>query len=177
MRIFVTTMALLLAGAGVASAQDEKEQKLDQLRREMERSMRSLKEKFDAERERLEKEFKVARERLLEKKDGEPKEGKPRDFESLVEQLQKRVDALEKKVERELPKLRELPRMVPKDFEFKKLPDGLPEEWRRWLEQMPRFKGGEDFKFEFRKQEKKGGDGDEPEKPKKKKKQQDDDSF
>src|SRR5579862_923799 len=98
MKIFVTTMALLLAGAGVASAQDDRERKLDELRREMERSMKSLQEKFETERERLQKEFKAARERLLEKKDeapGEHKEGKPRDFESLVEQLQKRVDALE----------------------------------------------------------------------------------
>lgn len=155
MKIFAATMALLLCGAGLASAQDDRERKMDELRREMERSLKSLQQKFDVERERLEKEFKAARERLLEKKEErreERKDEKPRDLESVVRELLKRVDSLEKKLDGQLPRLHELPRMMPRDFDFKRFQEGVPDEWRKWLEQMPRFKGADDFKFEFRKQ-------------------------
>jgi hypothetical protein len=64
--------------------------------------------------------------------------------------------------------------MLPRDFDFKRF-DGMPDEWRRWLEQMPRFKGGEDFKFEFRKPEKKDEDKREEKKEKPKKKENSDD--
>jgi len=146
MKSFVATLALLLCGAGIASAQDDPERKMDELRRDMERSLKGLQEKFDAERERLQKEFKAARERLLEKK-----------LDHQLPRLQ------------ELPK--ELPHFMPKDFDFKRFQDGVPDEWRHWLEQMPKFRGGEDFKFEFRsadpkKNQEKGEER--PEKPKKK---------
>lgn len=159
MKIFVATMALLLVGAGAASAQEDRDQKLDELRREMERSMKGLQQKFEAERARLEQEFKAARQKLLEKKEeprAEKQDEKPRDVESLLRELLKRVDSLEKKLDRPMPKLQELPRMMPKefDFDFKRFQNGVPEEWRRWLEQMPRFRGAEDFKFEYRKKEK-----------------------
>jgi len=180
MKTFVVTMALVLCGAGIASAQDDRERKADELRRDLERSLKSLQEKFDLERERIQKEFKAARERLLEKKE-EPRNEKPGDLESMVRELLKRVDSLEKKLDTQLPKLRdlprELPRLMPKDFDFKRFQDGVPDEWRRWLEQMPRFRGAEDFKFEFRRAEpKKDQDRDEEhkEKPKKKKPERDD---
>ena len=58
--------------------------------------------------------------------------------------------------------------MMPREFDFKRFEHGVPDEWRKWLEQMPRFKG-EDFKFEFRKAEpKKDKDEDRKEKPKNK---------
>ena len=168
MKTAIATLALLLCGAGLATAQDDRERKMDELRREMERSLKSLQQKFDVERERLEKEFKAARERLLEKKD-ERREEKPRDLESMVRELLKRVDSLEKKLDQQLPRLHELPRMMPRDFDFKRFPDGMPDEWRKWMEQMPRFKGSEDFRFEFRKGEPKPEKGEERrEKPKKK---------
>ncbi|MBV8880798.1 MAG: hypothetical protein JO332_12580 [Planctomycetaceae bacterium] len=168
MKIIVATLALLLTGAGIASAQDDRDRKVDELRREMERSLKALQEKFDAEREKLLKEFKASRERLLEKKDGERREGKPADLETLVRQLLKRVDSLEKKLDGQLPKLQELPRMLPRDFDFKRFQDGVPDEWRHWLEQMPRFRGPEDFKFEFKKSEPKK-EKDEERKEKRKK--------
>jgi hypothetical protein len=181
MKTFVATMALLVCGAGIASAQDDRERKADELRRDMERSLKALQEKFDVERERLMKEFKAARERLLEKKE-ERGEQKPRDLEGMVRELLKRVDTLEKKLDTQLPRLRELPkelpRLMPKDFDFKRFQDGVPDEWRRWLEQMPRFRGGEDFKFEFRRAEpKKDQDKDEERKEKPKKKAERDDSY
>lgn len=176
MKIVVATVALLLAGAGLATAQDDRERKMDELRREMERSLKSLQQKFDVERERLEKEFKAARERLLEKKD-ERRDEKPRDLESMVRELLKRVDGLEKKLDQQLPRLHELPRMMPKDFDFKRFQDGVPDEWRKWLEQMPRFKGSEDFRFEFRKGEPKPGKGEERREKPKKKPEHEDSSF
>jgi hypothetical protein len=175
MKIAVATMALLLCGAGFVSAQDDRERKMDELRREMERSMKALQEKFEAERERLQKEFKAAREHFAEKKD-ERKDEKPRDLEGLVRELLKRVDSLEKKFDHQLPKLPDLPRMMPRDFDFKRFQDGVPDEWRKWLEQMPRFKGPEDFRFEFRKGEPKK-DKDEERKDKPKKKPEHEDSF
>ena len=165
MKTVVATLALLLAGTGIAAAQDDREKKLDELRREMEKSLKSLQEKFDVERERLQKEFRAQREKLLEKKEGEPRDGAPRDVEGLLRELLKRVDSLEKKVEHQLPKLHELPRLMPKDFDFKRFDGGVPDEWRRWLEQMPKFRGSEDFKFEFKKSE--------PKKEKEKKKSDD----
>jgi len=170
MKTIAATAALLLCAAGFASAQDDRERKFDDLRREMERSMKALQEKFDGERERLQKEFKAARERLLEKKEEHKDEDrKPRDVEGMLRELLKRVEGLEKKLGGELPRLRELPRMLPRDFDFKRFENGVPDEWRKWLEQMPRFKGGEDFKFEFRKGEpKKDKEDERREKPKKK---------
>ncbi len=92
----------------------------------------------------------------------------------MVRELLHRVESLEKKLDDRLPLLRELPkelpRIVPHDFEFRRLPDGLPEEWRRWLEEMPRFRGN-DFKFDFRRAEPRRDrdqDDDRPAKPKKK---------
>jgi len=183
MKTLVAAMALVLCGAGLAWAQDEKDRKADELRREMERSLKALQEKFDVERERVLKEFKAARERLLEKKEPRPDE-KPRDLESMVRELLKRVDSLEQKLDTQLPKLRDLPRelphLMPREFDFKRFQDGVPDEWRRWLEQMPRFRGGDDFKFEFRRAEpKKEPDRDEErkDKVKPKKKAERDNSF
>jgi len=173
MKILVATAALVLCSAGLASAQDDGERRIDELRR----AMKELQQKFDTERSRIEKELRAAQEKLLERKKEERREdGKPRDLESLVRELLKRVDSLEKKLDGELPLLRELPRelprLMPRDFDFKRF-EGVPDEWRRWLEQMPRLKGAEDFKYEFRKAEpKKEKDEDKreekKEKPKKK---------
>src|SRR5216684_1753058 len=137
MKSFVATMALFLCGAGIASAQDDPERKMDQLRRDM---------------------------------------------EGMVRELLKRVDSLEKKLDHQLPRLqelpKELPRLMPKDFDFKRFQDGVPDEWRRWMEQIPRFKGAEDFKFEFRRAEpKKDQDKGEERREKPKKKPEPDDSY
>ena len=167
MKQVVLTAFCIAIGAGAAFAQDGADKRVEELKREFERSLKGLQEKFDQERARIEKEFKAARERLLEKRgDGEEKK-KPQGVEGMLAEILKRVESLEKRLEKEAPRLRELPRMVPKDFDFKRFGEApsMPEEWRQWLEKMPRFKGGEDFKFEFRK--------DAPPKKEKKEKEQD----
>lgn len=166
MKMLIATAALVLCSAGLATAQDDGERKVEELRK----AMKTLQQKFEAERARIEQELRAAQERLLEKK---REDGKPRDLESLVKELIHRVDSLEKKLDGTLPPLRELPKMMPREFDFKRF-DGVPDEWRRWLEQMPRFKGAEDFKFEFRKSEKKDEDRREDKKEKPKKKESDD---
>jgi hypothetical protein len=95
----------------------------------------------------------------------------------MVRELLKRVDGLEKKLDQQLPRLHELPRMMPKDFDFKRFQDGVPDEWRKWMEQMPRFKGSEDFRFEFRKGEPKPEKGEERREKPKKKPEHEDSSF
>src|SRR5262250_900114 len=98
MKTVVATAALLLGAAGLASAQDERERKMDELRRDFERTMKGLQQKFDQERERLEKEFRSARERLLEKKGERPpgerreENQKPRSTEELLERVLDRLD-------------------------------------------------------------------------------------
>ena len=175
MKIVVATMALLLCGAGLASAQDDRERKMDELRREMERSMKALQQKFDAERERMQKEFKAAQEKLFGKKD---EDKKPRSTEDLLRAVLDRLDALEKRLDHEMPRFKGLERLIPeehfKNFDFKRF-EGMPDEWRKWMEQMPRFKGAEDFKFEFRKGEPKKDE--DKEKPGKKKEKQENGSF
>lgn len=157
MKHAVLTAFCLAAGAGAAFAQDGGEKRFEDLKREFERSMKGLQEKFEQERARLEKEFKATRERLLEKRAEPPGEEKKKPLggiEGMLGELLKRVESLEKKLEKEAPRLRELPGMIPRNFDFKKRfgeGGGVPDEWRQWLEKMPRFKGGEDFKFEFRK--------------------------
>lgn len=175
MKMIVGTVAMLLCAAGLASAQDDRERKMDELKREFERSMKGLQQKFDAERERMQKEFKAAQEKLFGKKD---EEKKPRSTEDLLRAVLDRLDALEKRLDHEMPRFKGgLERLIPeerfKNFDFKRF-DGMPDEWRKWMEQMPRFKGAEDFKFEFRKGEPKKDE----EKPEKKKKdKQEKDSF
>jgi hypothetical protein len=168
----------LVAGAAAAFGQDEPDKRLENLKREFDRTMKGLAEKFDQERGRLEKEFKAARERLLEKK-GDPQEKKePRGVEDLLREVLKRVESLEKRLDGEMPRLRELHKVIPRSFDFEKLPGVMPEEFRKWMEQMPKFKGGEDFKFEFRKGEPKADPKADPkkdeEKPKAKPKKKDD---
>ena len=172
MKTAMMAAVCLVAGAASAFAQDDPDKKLDGLKREFERTMKGLQKKFEQERGRLEKEFRAAKERLLEKK-GEPGEKKePRGVEELLREVLKRVESLEKRIDGELPRLREFQRVIPRSFDFEKLPGGMPEEFKKWLEQMPKWKGGEDFKFEFRKAEpkkKEKGDEEQP-KPKPKKK-------
>ena len=172
MKTILATAAIILCAAGLATAQDDRERKMDELKREFDRSMKGLQQKFDAERDRMEKEFKAARERLFGKKD---EEKKPRSAEDLLQRVLDRVDQLEKRLDKELPKLRGLERLIPEErfrnFDFKNFGEGMPDAWKKWMEQMPRFKGAEDFKFEFRKPEPKKGE--DQEKPGKKKKESD----
>ena len=160
MKQVVLTAFCLAAGAGAAFAQDGADKRIEELKREFERSMKGLQEKFEQERARIEKEFKAARERMVEKRaepgDEKNEKKKPQGVEGMLAEILKRVESLEKRLEKEAPRLRELPGMIPKNFDFdfkKRFGDGggVPDEWRQWLEKMPRFKGGEDFKFEFRK--------------------------
>lgn len=165
MRQAVGVAAALILSAGAAWAQEEDRKKADDLRREFEKSLKALEEKFATERARLEKEFKAAREKLLPPDEKPEKEGKkvekklekkldPKNLEDLVQKLLDRVEGLEKKLEGQLPRLREFRQFIPpreqfKDFDFKGFGERMPQEWRKWLEQMPRFKD-ENFKFEFR---------------------------
>jgi hypothetical protein len=175
MRHAVIVGLLLAAGAGAAFAQDDRDRKAEDLKREFERSMKGLEEKFQMERSRLEKEFRAARERLLEKR-GEPDQGKePRGAEELLREVLKRVESIEKRLDGELPRLREFRHLLPPEFDFKRLPAQVPEEFRKWLEQMPRFRKDEDFKFEFRKQDKKGEDKKDEKPDQKKPKKEDED--
>jgi hypothetical protein len=170
-----------VAGAGVAAAQEDR--KLDELKREFERSMKGLQEKFEAEKGRLEKEFKAAVGKLKgavkpePKKDEGGKESRP-GLEQLVEKLIDRVDRLEKKLEG----FGGLYRGLPKDFDFKRFGD-----FKDWTEMMPpRFrefmeKRGEDkeFRFDFKVPPGKKKDEEEKEekKPQKKKDKKEEDSF
>jgi hypothetical protein len=170
MKSVVATLAVLLGAAGAASAQDGPKQKAEELQRDFERAMKGLQQKFDAERERLEKEFRAARERLLEKRDDRREapprrdgEKKPRSTEELLQRVLERLDGLEKKFDRELPRFdfKDMPfRAIPHDFkdlpkfEFKRLEDFrelAPQQWREFL---PKFKD-EEFRFEFKKKDKK----------------------
>ena len=176
MKTIVATVAALLCAAGVAGAQDDRERKMDELKREFERSMKGLQQKFDSERERMQKEFKAAQEKLFGKKD---EEKKPRGVEDMLRLVLERLDALEKRLDHEVPKFRGLEKLIPeerfKNFDFKRFGDGMPDEWRKWMEQMPKFKGAEDFKFEFRKAEPKKEEKKDEEKPGKKKKEKEND--
>jgi hypothetical protein len=177
MKTVVATAALLLGAAGLASAQDERERKMDDLRREFERSMKGLTQKFEQERERLEKEFRAARERLLEKK-GERRgeDPKPRSTEDLLERVLERLDQLEKRLDQELPRFdfkkspfENLPRWkdLPRDFDFRDFKQFAP----YWREFLPRWKD-EDFRFEWKK---KGEDDERKEEKKEKKDKKKDD--
>jgi len=177
MKTVMATVALLLGAAGLASAQDERERKVDELRREFERSMKGLQQKFDQERERLEKEFRAARERLLEKK-GERREEdkKPRSTEELLQRVLDRLEHLEKRLDQELPRFdfkkmpfENLPRFkdLPRDFDFRDFKEFAP----YWREFLPRFKD-EEFRFDFKK--KGEDDGRKDEKKEKKDKKKDD---
>jgi hypothetical protein len=165
-----TVMAVVCLAVGTAAAfgQDERDKRLDDLKREFERTMKGLQEKFEVERGRLEKEFRAAAERLLEKKDDPQEKKEPRGVEDLLKEILKRVESLEKRLDGELPRLREFQRVIPRAFDLQKLPGAMPEEFRKWLEQMPKWKGGEDFKFEFRKADPKKDEEKPKAKPKKK---------
>lgn len=164
MKHAVMAALFLAAGSAAAFGQDERDKRVEELKREFERTMKGLQQKFELERERLEKEFRGAQERLLEKKGEAPeKKGKePRGVEDLLREILKRVESLEKKLDGELPRFRE--------FDFKRVPQGMPEEFRKWLEQMPKFKKEEDFRFEFKKSDKPEKKADAPEKKEEKKK-------
>jgi hypothetical protein len=166
MRTLVTTVALLLGAAGVAAAQDDRDRKADELKRDFERAMKGLQQKFESERDRLEKEFKAARDRLLEKsfeKKGERREEpKPRSTEELLQRVLERLDRLEKKLDHEMPRFefKDLPfKNMPRDFkdipkfDFKDF-EGFKEFAPRWREFLPDFKDKE-FRYEFRKKDKK----------------------
>lgn len=176
-----------VAGSGLAAAQDDR--RLDELKKEFERSMRGLQEKFEVEKGRLEKEFKGALDKLKGAAKPEPKKddgGKGKDarpnLEQLVEKLIDRVDRLEKKLEG----VGGLYRSLPRDFDFKKFGDFKQlEDWTelvppRFREFMEKRKGGdEEFRFEFKAppgQKKKEEEKPAP-KDKKKKDKQEEDSF
>ncbi len=158
-----TVVALVLA-AGVAAAQEEPDKRLDDLRRSFEKSMKALQDKFSEEGSRLEKEFRAAREKLLgkpgEEKKEEKKAEKPRSLEEMVQRLLDRVEGLEKRLDQSVPRFQEFRRAIPRDFDFKSMPDELrkwteklprfqQEDWKQWMEKMPRFRD-ENFKFDFK---------------------------
>lgn len=189
MKTLVATAALLLAAAGLASAQDDRE-RLEELKRDFERQMKSLQQKYDAQRAEMEKMFKAQMERLLEKKGPAPKEGerrpeekKPRSTDELLQRILERLDRLEKRLDQDLPRFdfkRSLPfenlprdfkdlpkfgeqfeRRFGRDFDFRDFKEFAP----YWREFLPKFKD-EQFRFEFKK---KGGDDDDGEKKEEKK--------
>jgi hypothetical protein len=181
MKTVVVTVALLLGAAGMAVAQDDRDRKADELKRDFERAMRGLQQKFESERDRLEKEFKAARDRMLEKK-GDRKEGerreepKPRTTEELLQRVLDRLDHLEKRLDREMPRFdfKDMPfKSLPRDFkDLPKFDFKQFEEFRelapRWREFMPEFKDKE-FRFEFkRNSDDKKEDDEQPKKKEKK---------
>lgn len=159
MKTWAATLAVLLGAAGAASAQDEPKRKAEELQRDFERAMKGLQQKFDAERERLEKEFRAARERLLEKRDDRreaprrDEEKKPRSTEELLSRILERLDRLEKKLDHEMPRFdfKDLPK-----FDFKRFED-FREFAPQWKEFLPKFEDRE-FRFEFKKKDKRDGD-------------------
>lgn len=172
-----------------AAAQEDPQRKLEELRSGFEKSMKALREKFEAERERLEKEFRAAREKLERpgpekkapprkdpgkeepRKEGprkeEPRKEGPRGLEPLVEKLLERVERLEKRLDRDLPGLKDrLERWKKEGAPWgreggKLMPPGLrerleqwkrhggpgPREWEKWIppalkEHLKRWRDG-----------------------------------
>ena len=181
-----------VAGAGAAAAQEDPDKRVDELKRQFERSLKGLQEKFDSEKGRLEKEFRSAVEKLKggkaepKKDEGEKgKEGGKMGLEQLVERLIDRVDRLEKK----LDGMGGLYRSLPKDFDFKRFGDFKQfedfkrfEDWGellppRFREFMEKRKGDDEFRFEFKAPPGKKKDGEKPEEKKKKKDKGEEDSF
>ena len=170
MKTVVATVAVLLGAAGFASAQDDRDRKMDELRREFDRTMKGLQQKFDAERERLEREFKAQRDRLLEKKgERREEERKPRSTEDLLQRILDRLDHLERRHDLELPRFdfKKMPfefKRPDRDFDFKDFKEFAP----YWRELVPKFK--DEFRFEFKK---KGGEDDDDDRRKDKKEKKD----
>jgi molybdopterin converting factor small subunit len=134
MKRLAGAVSFLVLGAGAAWAQDDAEKKVEELKRQFQKSMGALEERFSAEKDRMEKHFKSALEKLTGKKEKEePKEG--RDLDKLVDRILKRLDRLEGRLEglkKEMPRWEENFRDLPRLFE----------------EFMPRFFGeGEGFDF------------------------------
>jgi hypothetical protein len=183
MKHAVWVAVFAVAGAGAAAAQEDPDKRVDELKRQFERSLKGLQEKFDSEKGRLEKEFRSAVEKLkggkAEPKKAEPKkgegekgkEGGKMGLEQLVERLVDRVDRLEKK----LDGMGGLYRSLPKDFDFKRFGDFKQfEDWGellppRFREFMEKRKGDDEFRFEFKAPPGKKKDGEKPEEKKKKK--------
>jgi hypothetical protein len=128
MRQVLAGFLVLAFGAGVAAAQDDRERRVDELKRDFDKSMKALHEKFQAERARLEKEFRAAQEKLGDRgpRKEEPRKEAPKGgLEALVEKLVDRVDRIEKRLDRELPALKER----------------APEMWKQWRDRIPEWKG------------------------------------
>src|SRR5205085_5043293 len=114
MKTALATVALLLGSAGWASAQDDRDRKLDELKREFDRTMKTLQQKYEAERGAMERMFKEQMDRL--RKGGDRKEGerreeekKPRSTDELLQRVLERLDRLERRLDQDLPR-----------FDFKK---------------------------------------------------------
>jgi len=141
MKQALITLVILAAGAGVAAAQEDPDRAMEDLRKKFEKSMKDLREKFEAERGRLEKDFKAAREKLLprveEKVEKKFKEGS-KSVEELLARLLERVEDLERRFDRDLPKFRRF------EFDFKD---------DRWRDLLPRLRE------KFEKKEKKRDEG------------------
>ena len=161
MKQTVWALACLIAGAGALSApsrsafaqdkQEERDKKIEELKRGFDHSMKALQKKFEIERARLEKHYKSALEKF---KGGEEKRDEPRNVESLLKKILERVERLEERLEKELPRLRQLP----KEFKFKFDPEQFKgfnpeqfkdfrkfEEFRKFM--PPKFEGRDWKKF------------------------------
>jgi hypothetical protein len=168
MKTVAVTLALVLGASGLASAQDDRDRKLDELKREFDRTMKGLQQKYEAQRAEMEQMFKAQMERL---KKGEHREDekKPRSTEELLKSVLERLDRLEKRLDQELPRIVPFEHL-PK-FDFKRF-DDFKEFAPYWREFIPKFKDDhEHFRFEFKK---KGGDDDDDDKKSEKKEEKKD---
>jgi hypothetical protein len=89
------TLALVLSTAGFAAAQEERDRRLDELKRDHDRRMQELQKRFDEDRTRLESEF---RRRMEEprKAEGQRPSGS---LEEQVRRLTEQVERLTQEVE------------------------------------------------------------------------------
>jgi hypothetical protein len=183
MKTAVAAAAILLSAASMTWAQDDRDRKMDELRREFERTLETMKHKYEAERFKMEQMFKAEMERLKKgaprEDERRPEEKKPRGTDELLQRILERLDHLEKRFDQELPRFdfkkmpfENLPKFefkrFDRDFDFKDFKEFAP----HWRELLPKFKD-EEFRFEFKKKD--DDDRKDEKKDKKDKKEKKDD--
>jgi hypothetical protein len=98
----ILTLALILAGGALAVAQDERDRRVEELRRDHDRRIQELQRKFDEDRGRLDSEFRRRVEDLRrpEPGQGERRPGGGSGVEEQIRRLAEQVERLTREVER-----------------------------------------------------------------------------